>query len=49
MAGYFPDSPHIHQFVKKFTGEEIACAGELMKRPRFSGRKISKNKITLKI
>jgi len=24
MTGYFPDSLRIHQFVRKFTGEEIA-------------------------
>jgi len=42
MVEYFQDSPSIHQFVRKFTGEGIACAGELMKRPHFSGRRISK-------
>jgi hypothetical protein len=39
MAGYFPGSPRIHQFLRKFTGEEMACVGEMMKRTHFSGRK----------
>jgi hypothetical protein len=30
---------NIHRFVRKFTGEEIARVGDLMKRTRFSGRK----------
>jgi hypothetical protein len=39
MAGYFPDSPRIHQFLRKFTSEKMECMGEMMKRTHFSGRK----------
>ena len=45
---YFPDSRRIHQFVRKFTGEEILCVGELMKRTHFSGRKTSKKTKSLR-
>jgi hypothetical protein len=46
MSVYFPDSHSIHQFVRKYMEEEMACVGDLMKRTGFSGQKTSRNKIT---